>query len=369
MGNRAARPFLAHWLPSDWRPYKRSITGATPLALVVILIGLLFLLFGENAQIRTASVFMIHLMLVLGLQTFMGNSNVANLGHISFMGIGAYVTAILTIPVQVKAITISDAPLGLGEYSMHVIPAAIIAVIVGTLFAFLTGLLLTRQSGIAATIATLAWLVIVHVVINNWTELTRGARALYGIPLSVNLITVTLIAAVMVIVVRLFRDSKAGVQLRASGDDILAASAMGVNVQRLRLRAWVLSGCLCSIAGVMFALFLGSISPKSFYFDLTFLTLAMLILGGMHSISGAVLGTVVVTVGFEAMRWLEAAPTVLGTELPRMPGLTGFFLGAIIVLFMGLRPDGLIGIDELDEFVERYLGRRRSRIEGVAGRN
>lgn len=346
------------WVPKDLALYRRSVIGAAPLAFVVILIGVLFTIFGESAQIRTASVFMIHLMLVLGLQSFMGNSNVANLGHISFMGIGAYVVAILTVPVRIKAITIADAPFGLAEYSMHVIPAAIIAVAVGTFFALITGLLLTRQSGIAATIATLAWLVIVHVVINNWTDLTRGARALYGIPISVNLITVTLIAAGMVIAVRLFRDSKGGVQLRASGDDILAASAMGVNVQRLRLRSWVLSGCLCSVAGVMFALFLGSISPKSFYFDLTFLTLAMLIMGGMHSISGAVLGTVIVTVGFEIMRWLESAPTIFGAELPLIPGLTGFFLGGTIVLFMALRPGGIVGDDEFDELVARRMRNR-----------
>ncbi|MGD9536805.1 MAG: branched-chain amino acid ABC transporter permease [Alphaproteobacteria bacterium] len=357
----AARP-RSRWLPSDWSGYRRATLGVAPLAVVVILIGVLFEAFGEVAQVRVASLFMIHLMVVLGLQSFMGNSKVANLGHVSFMGISAYVVAVLTMPGPIKAVTIPDAPFGLATFSMDVIPAAIVAVVVGTLFALITGLLLTRQSGIAATIATLAWLVIVHVVINNWTDLTRGARALYGIPISANLITLSLIAAAMVVVARLFRDSKAGIQLRASGDDLLAASAMGVNVQRLRLRAWVLSGCLCSIAGVMFSLFLGSISPKSFYFDLTFLTLAMLILGGMQSISGAVLGTIVVTVGFEFMRWLESAPTIFGTELPRLPGLTGFFLGAIIVLFMALRPGGLVGDDEFDELL---LRRVRNRGQGT----
>jgi branched-chain amino acid transport system permease protein len=355
---RMARPHR-RWFPSDWSAYRRAAIRTLPLAVGVVLIGVLFEAFGETAQIRTVSIFMINLMMVLGLQSFMGNSKVANLGHVSFMGISAYLVAALTMPDRVKAVTIPDAPFGLAEFSMHVIPGSIVAVVIGTLFALITGLLLTRQSGIAATIATLAWLVIVHVVINNWTDLTRGARALYGIPISVDLVTLTLIAAAMVIIARLFRDSKAGIQLRASGDDILAASAMGVNVQGLRLRAWVLSGCLCSIAGVMFALFLGSISPKSFYFDLTFLTLAMLILGGMQSVSGAVLGTIVVTVGFEFMRWLESAPTIFGAELPRLPGLTGFFLGAIIVLFMALRPGGLVGDDEFDELLARRIRNKR----------
>ena len=119
----------------------------------------------------------------------------------------------------------------------------------------------------------------------------------------------------------------------------------------------------------MYAYLIGSISPKSFYFEATFLTLAMLILGGTRSVSGAVIGAVVVTVGFEIMRYFESAPEILGLQLPQIFGLTGFFLGGTIVLFMALRPDGLIGNDEIDEIFERYLGRRRSRIEGVAGRN
>jgi branched-chain amino acid transport system permease protein len=115
----------------------------------------------------------------------------------------------------------------------------------------------------------------------------------------------------------------------------------------------MLSALLMSVAGVLFALFVGTISPKSFYFDLTFLTLAMLILGGTRSVTGAVVGAIVVTLGFETMRFLENGPELLGFKLPQMFGLTGFFLGAIIVLFMALRPEGLVGDDEVDEIWKR----------------
>ena len=187
--------------------------------------------------------------------------------------------------------------------------------------------------------------------------------------MSTNTVWLMLISAGAVIAARLFRDSKSGVQLRASGEDIDAAEAMGVNIRWLRLVAWTLSAAIIAVGGVMYAYLIGSISPKSFYFEATFLTLAMLILGGTRSVSGAVIGAVVVTVGFEIMRYFESAPEILGLQLPQIFGLTGFFLGGTIVLFMALRPDGLIGNDEIDEIFERYLGRRRSRIEGGAGRN
>ena len=277
--------------------------------------------FAGTTQVRVTNIFFINMIVVLGLQVTMGNSNVANLGHVTFMGIAAYIAAILVIPVAIKMSILRTAPFGLTHVELSPVLAALIAVAITTAIAFIIGLVITRQSGIAGTIVTLAWLVIVHVVIVNWIDLTRGPRALYGIPVSTNTVWLMFISAGAVIATRLFRDSKSGVQLRASGEDIDAAEAMGVNIRWLRLVAWTLSAAIIAVGGVMYAYLIGSISPKGFYFEATFLTLAMLILGGT------------------------------------------------IVLFMALRPDGLIGNDEIDEIFERYLGRRRSRIEGGAGRN
>lgn len=351
------------------RPIFRSLRGGVALALLTILIGVLVMSFAGTAQVRVANVFFINMIVVLGLQVTMGNSNVANLGHVTFMGIAAYIASILVIPVAIKMSILRTAPFGLTHVELSPVLAAFVAVAITTAIAFIVGLVITRQSGIAGTIVTLAWLVIVHVVIVNWIDLTRGPRALYGIPVNTNTVWLMFISAGAVIAARLFRDSKSGVQLRASGEDIDAAEAMGVNIRWLRLVAWTLSGAIIAVGGVMYAYLIGSISPKSFYFEATFLTLAMLILGGTRSVSGAVIGAIVVTVGFEIMRYFESAPEVLGLQLPQIFGLTGFFLGGTIVVFMALRPDGLIGNDELDEIVERYLGRRRARIEESAGRD
>lgn len=338
-----------------------SIVGSLILAGIVVLIGLIVIAAAEKAQIRVANVFFVNLILVIGLQITMGNSNVANLGHISFTGIAAYVAGILVVPLTIKATGIPNAPFGLAEVFVHFVPAAMIAVVFSTALAFITGLALTRQTGVAYTIATLALLVIVHTVLTNWVNLTRGPVALYGIPIKANTISLMLIAGACAIIARLFRDSRWGLQLRASGEDVLGAEASGVSVRALRLIAWTLSGFVLSIGGVMYAYLVGTINPKSFYFDAVFLTLAMLILGGMRSVSGAVIGALIITLGTELMRWLEGAPEIFGAKMPQIFGLTGFFLGIIIVLFMALRPDGLIGDEEIDELARRLWRQRRTK--------
>lgn len=340
---------------------RSSVVGGLIVAALVVLIGLIVMAVAEKAQIRVANVFFVNLILVFGLQITMGNSNVANLGHISFTGIAAYAAGILAAPLAIKATGIPDAPFGLGTFELHHVPSAMVGVVVGTVLAFLTGLVLTRQTGIAYSIATLALLVIVHTVLTNWVQLTRGPVAFYGIPIKANTVSLMLIAGACGILARLFRDSRWGLQLRSSGEDVLAAEASGVSVKRLRLVAWTLSGFVLSIGGVMYAYMVGTISPRSFYFDAVFLTLAMLILGGMRSVSGALTGAVIVTLGTELMRWLESAPVIFGGKLPQVFGLTGFFLGIVIVLFMALRPDGLVGDEEFDEMAKRLWRQRKAR--------
>jgi branched-chain amino acid transport system permease protein len=103
---------------------------------------------------------------------------------------------------------------------------------------------------------------------------------------------------------------------------------------------------------------MGTIAPKSFYFHLTFLTIAMLILGGMRSVSGAIAGTIAIAVGFELVRGLENGPEVFGVQLPTMFGLTGFFLGAVIVLVLAFRPDGILGNDEFEDYWRLFRARK-----------
>jgi branched-chain amino acid transport system permease protein len=157
------------------------------------------------------------------------------------------------------------------------------------------------------------------------------------------------VSLIVVLLARAFKESGTGLQLRASRDDPVAASTMGVDVRRVRVISWVLSGAIISVGGVLTAHLLGTINPDVFYFHVTFLILAMLLLGGQSTVFGPILGATLITIGLELTRSLAEGPVVLGLNLPRMFGLPQFFLGVVIVLVMKFRPDGIVGDSEVDD--------------------
>ena len=333
------------------RSMNRGLVGASLLALVLVIIGVVAAYFGTRYQLRLVYSAYVNLLVVLGLQVFMGNARVTNLSHSAFMGIGAYAAAICVTPQNIKAISLPDAPWGLNAFALDPVTSALIAIGVTGLIAFLVGIVIVRLSGIGATIVSLAVLVIIHSLFLYRTDIFKGNQAFFGIPQVFSLSSVVILAVIVVFATRLFRESRWGIALRASADDEVGASTMGVNIYRLRLIAWVMSGILLAIAGIAYAYYLGTISARPFYFNHVFLTLAMLILGGMRTITGAVLGCFLISFGLEWVRWLETGPLLLGIDLPEALGLSGIALGAVIVLTMALRPGGIMGEREIEDFI------------------
>ena len=338
---------------------QNSLVNTIFPALLILLCVVIVHFFAEPYQVRVAYVFFMNLTIAIGLQLFMGNTGIVSFGHISFMGIGSYAVAILTIPLAMKKVLIPDAPFGLAFVHLSIVPAVLLAVGFTVLIATLFGLVLKRLTGNAAEILTLALLVITHVIFVAWIDLFRGPRALYGIPIVSSLYWGAAASVLAIMVAKIFRDSDSGLQLRASSENLLAARAMGVPVEKLRFRAWVLSSAIVAVGGVLHATFLGTIGPNSYYFEQTFLIMAMVILGGMRSVSGAIIGTALVAAGSELARTLENGPVIFGEKLPTMFGLTGFFLGTVIVLSMILRRDGIMGDDEFEDVLRRWKRSRK----------
>lgn len=335
------------------RGLKRGLIGAALLSMVLITIGIVTIYFGSRYQIRLVYGAYVNLLVVLGLQVFMGNARITNLSHSAFMGIGAYAAAICVTPVTIKSISLPQAPWGLNSFSIDPVTSALIALLITGIIALLVGLVIVRLTAIGATIVSLAVLVIVHSIFLFRTDIFKGNQAFFGIPQVFSLTSVVVIAVVVVLIVRIYRESPWGIQLRASADDELGARASGVNIRRMRLIAWVLSCLLLAVAGIAYAYYLGTISARPFYFNHVFLTLAMLILGGMRTVTGAVLGTLIISFGLEWVRWLETGPVVLGVDLPEALGLSGIALGSVIVITMALRPGGIMGDREIEDLILR----------------
>src|SRR5262249_38116603 len=125
----------------------RSVLGGLLTALPVVVIGALLLAFAPAYLVRVAFAGYVNLVIVVGLQVFMGNSMVANLGQGAFVGIGAYTVAILSTPVAMKKLSIPNAPFGLAQLSIDPLPAAVASLGLSAAVAVLTGIVVARLSG------------------------------------------------------------------------------------------------------------------------------------------------------------------------------------------------------------------------------
>ncbi len=300
---------------------------------------------------RTLIVFFISLIAVLGMGVYSGNSGILSFGHLAFMGIAAYLSGILTMPVAMKMMTLANAPAFLATAHLDFFSATVVTVLFVMAVALVLGLVISRLDGSSATIATLGLLVIVHGIIIGARDITRGSQSFFGVPRWTDITVAAGCAILAIVIARLFKDSVFGLKLRAARDDQLAAGAMGVNVRRERLISWVISAGLVAIAGVLLGHFLGAFSVKKFYFVDTFALLAMLIVGGMATVSGALAGAVLITMVSEFLRRVEGGIDLFGYQTPELFGTTQIGIGLIILLVMYRKAGGLLDRLEWDELL------------------
>ncbi|GAB4066794.1 branched-chain amino acid ABC transporter permease [Ancylobacter sonchi] len=324
----------------------RHQTPALLVAGLVIAAALGVLTGNETAQVTLTEMF-IRLVVVIGLWVFIGNSGIISFGHIGFMGIGAYAAAWATAEPSFKQIMLSGLPVFLQENQYPFVFAILGATLLPALVALLLGAALMRLAGTAASIATFAVLMIVNSVYANWDSVTAGSSSIIGIPTVVGPWVAVGFAAGAVITAYLFQISRLGLMLRASRDDEVAARASAVEVKRMRLVAFVLSAAIAGAGGGLYAQFLGILTVDPFYLGLTFITLAMLVVGGMSSLSGAVAGVFAVTIIVELLRLAERG-VPFGSVTVGLPlGSQEIGLGVLMALILIFRPNGLSNGREL----------------------
>jgi branched-chain amino acid transport system permease protein len=325
----------------------RNAWPLASLALLVTGIVLIDAIVSSDVLTRMVMKMLINLVLVVGLYIFIGNSGVFSFGHMSFMAIGAYVGAILTIPIEQKRFLLPDLPGVLGRAEFSLFPAITIAAAFAMVIAVVVAIPLMRLNGIAAGIGTFAWLLIVRVVISNWDGVTRGTASMPGIPTDATPGKALLAALAAMTAAYLFQSSRSGLRLRASREDELAASAVGVNVVRERTIAFGLSAFFVAIGGVLFGHFVGIFSPDDFYLATTFIVVAMLVVGGVSSLAGAVIGTIAVSAVSEGLLRIETGFNIAGGHIKAPSGLQETGLALFLLIALLFRPNGITGGNEI----------------------
>jgi len=332
---------------------ERLIPLGGPVALLA-LAGLWgsFLSNSRAIEVETALTFAA---IVVAIYVFVGNSGVLSFGHIGFFLVGAYAAGELSIPQDTKASNLPGVFSVIRDHSVGNAWSLVVAAAIGGLYALLVGIPLMRLSGLAAGIATFAVLEITQNIVGNWTKIGPGPSTLSSVPGTTDLWQATIGAIAVACVAFGYQLSPLGRKLRATREDPFAAQAAGIDVHRQRLSAFMVSGSLCGFAGGLYVHFQGGINVQEIYLDFTFLTLAMLVVGGIGSLWGAVVGALVIS-GLDsflsdaeqgAVSWLHVGA---GTSFVSVAA----FMAAVLVFL----PRGLTGGRE---FALPRLGRRRVR--------
>ena len=255
--------------------------------LVLVLVGVVgSMSFVDAALANEFRGALVSVAIVVALYVFVGNSGVISFGHVSFVAVGAFAAGVMTIPVELKPTITPGLFSLLGEHSVGNVASLALAAVAGGVFALLVGIPLMRLSGLSAGIATFAVLGVTYNIFNNWTKIGPGPLTLTTVPETTDFVQATAGAVGVVTIAFLYQRSRLGRKLRAAREDPAAARATGIDIHRERLWSFALSGALSGFAGGLLVHLAGTLQARDVYLDLTFLTLAMLVVGGVGSLWG-----------------------------------------------------------------------------------
>ncbi|MCA1960440.1 MAG: branched-chain amino acid ABC transporter permease [Desulfomonile sp.] len=274
----------------------------------------------------------------LGLSILTGMTGLISLGHAAFMGLGAYTAAILSA----KA----------GWPMIACLPAgAVMAAFTGAV----VGIPTLRLKGLYLVVTTLAFQFITQHVIYHWESLTqsdKGIKLAEPMILGLNLGTydrfyfvILILAVVTALLTKNLAMSRTGRALVAVRDRDIAAEIIGIHLAKYKILAFVVSSFIAGLAGALYAYLIGLIAPDHFTFNQSVLYIAMIIVGGMGTVLGTILGAIFMVLLPEAINALSGPiATAYPALAPRIGGISVVVYGLVIILFLILEPQGLFGI-------------------------
>ncbi|MEK7286816.1 MAG: branched-chain amino acid ABC transporter permease [Nitrospirota bacterium] len=295
----------------------RRFWGIGVVALLVVPIFL------NNYYLDILTLALLYALLAVGLNITVGLTGLLDLGYAGFYGIGAYAYALLST-----------------KWGLSFWLGVPFGAVIAASFGLLLGVITLRLRGDYLAIVTLGFVQIVYLVLNNWDSLTNGPNGILQIkqpeigsflleqPIHFYYLALFFLIVALFVVYRIAY-SQMGRAFCAIREDPIAAEAMGIDTTRMKILAFVLGAGVAGVAGVFFAAKYTFVSPESFTFFESVRILTMVVLGGMGSLFGAVLGAFLLTFLPEMLR---------GLDLYRM-----LIFGATLVLMMMVRPQGLLG--------------------------
>ncbi len=305
----------------------------------------------DDYGIRILNNIFIFLILAASYNLINGVTGQFSLEPNGFVAIGAYVTALSLLSEDMKweLFQLEDpSPLVLALNS-SLIPALLLSGFCALVVAVFLAAPVFRVRGDYLAIVTLGFGFIIKVIAINNPQLTNGSIGLNEIPQVIDIYWTGGIAIITVIVMLNIVYSKFGRAMKAVRDDEDAASAIGINTFKIKTLAFGTSAFFEGIGGGLLAILLTTISPDLFTFFLTFQLLIIIVLGGLGSMTGTIIGTVIVIGGSEWLRFLDSSMNIFGFETGAHPGLRMVVFSLILILVMLFAREGLLGKKELSD--------------------
>jgi branched-chain amino acid transport system permease protein len=335
-------------LPTRLNPIAAALTGERSTRTQRIIMGVILaiaialpFLVGSDRWVTLLTVVVIYVILASGLNIVVGFTGLLDLGYVAFYAIGAYYTAIIFNQVLKAKFGVD-----INEYWwltwINFVVGGLLAAGAGVLIGYPT----LRVRGDYLAIMTLGFGEIIRIVANNWVGLTRGPSGIPGIPKpefagfqftsqrSLYFLGLGLAVLSLWIISRIVR-SRIGRAWTAIREDEVAAEAMGIHTSRYKLLSYATGAFFAGVMGVFFGHYLNYISPSSFMLMESFIILSLVVLGGMGSLAGPILGA---TIWMGLQEWLRDFAFV-----QTHPETRGIAMGLVLILLMVFRPQGLLG--------------------------
>lgn len=301
--------------------------------------------------------FWLTLLLLFGINTILAVSlNITNgwtglfsLGHGGIMLVGGYTAAFLTLPVSFKRDLLD---LALPAFCLNTqfpfLVALLLGGLVGAVFGVVLALPALRLKGLYFLLATLGFNFITITISENIPEITNGPMGLRQFPAHTNIWWVWGITALLIYISFCLKSSYMGRAFTTIGHDQDLAEHLGVNLIKYKIYAFGISSFFTAIGGILWIHLILNLYPRVFGLHLVFQVVTMIVIGGLGSITGSIMGAAIITGFTEVLAPIEEGFTLLGLQVPRILGLTTLLLAALLILILIVRPQGIMGDKELN---------------------
>lgn len=299
----------------------------------------------DEYQIRILNVSAIFVTLAVSYNLINGVAGQFSLGPNAFMAVGAYTTALLTLSPAEKELSFIIEPIiwPLSVLHLPFLPSLLIGGAFAALLGFIMAFPVFRVRGDYLAIVTLGFGEVIRVVANNVQSITNGPLGLKGLSEYTNLWWSWGVAVFTVFCVTRLVKSSFGRAMQAIREDEVAAAAMGINVFRHKMLAFVVHAFFAGMAGGLMAHLITTISPTLFSFFLTFNLLVIIVIGGLGSMTGSIIAAIIITHAGEWLRAVEEPMAIGPFNIPGIPGMRMVVFSIMLILVMIFARQGLMG--------------------------